>query len=195
MLNIEYKDIANLILHKQLVFKKGKIDLLGETVTFVPLSTHITEIRFFEKKKMESGLYTSAKYTGVTWNRKMHQKYSTKTPREIFEWGNKVMNLAGYGEFVVYREDDKKQEYTWRLYNSEIAKRYVQKYGKTRRPVCHRPRGFFAGAMSFVSGTDLDAVEVKCKAKGDPHCEFLIKKKKGFRKTDPLVKAQLNGLL
>lgn len=191
VLGIEYTELANLLLHKQLVFKKGKIILLDEGVTFVPLSTHIAEIKFFESKNLCAGLYLGAKFTGVTWNKKMLKTYSSKTPREIFEWGNKVLNLAGYGEFSVHQENTEKNEFIWRLYDSQIANAFVNEYGKVNFPVCHRPRGYFAGAASFVSGKDLDAVETKCLAKGDTVCEFVIKAKNKFNKNDKLTKRQL----
>ncbi|MBI2530137.1 MAG: hypothetical protein HYW05_03260 [Candidatus Diapherotrites archaeon] len=191
---IEYGEIAKLLIGGQLTFKEGKIELLGEGVTFVPLTDHIAEIKYYENMNAENGIYIGAKYTGLTWNEKMLTKYKTKTPREIFEWGNKVMNLAGYGEFKVYKENKDRTEWIWRIYNSQIAEAYLKKYGKAKWPVCHRVRGYFAGAASFVARVDLDAVEVKCKAKGDSYCEFVIKKNKKFNIATTLVKKQLKDI-
>jgi hypothetical protein len=42
--------------------------------------------------------------------------------------------------------------------------------------VCQWTRGYLAGCMSAVFGKPVEAVEVKCMAKGDEHCEFKIQK-------------------
>lgn len=43
--------------------------------------------------------------------------------------------------------------------------------------VCHWTRGYLAGYMSTVFGKPIEAVEIKCMAKGDEHCEFNIQTK------------------
>jgi len=43
--------------------------------------------------------------------------------------------------------------------------------------VCHWTRGYIAGAVSVVFGKPVEAVEVRCLAKGDEHCEFKIQPK------------------
>ena len=43
--------------------------------------------------------------------------------------------------------------------------------------VCHWTRGYLAGYMSAVFGKSVEAVEIKCMAKGDEHCEFHIRER------------------
>jgi hypothetical protein len=43
--------------------------------------------------------------------------------------------------------------------------------------VCHWTRGYLAGYMSTVFGKPVEAIEIKCVAKGDEHCEFKIQTK------------------
>ena len=42
-------------------------------------------------------------------------------------------------------------------------------------PVCHWTRGYLAGYLSSVFKKQVEAEETKCLAKGDEHCEFVIK--------------------
>jgi hypothetical protein len=42
--------------------------------------------------------------------------------------------------------------------------------------VCHWTRGYLAGFMGTVFGKPMEAVEVKCKAKGDEYCEFKVQR-------------------
>jgi len=44
-------------------------------------------------------------------------------------------------------------------------------------PACHWTRGYFAVFMGTVFAKPVEAVEVKCMAKGDEHCEFQIKER------------------
>ena len=43
------------------------------------------------------------------------------------------------------------------------------------QPVCHIERGMIAGAFEAVTGRRVIVKEVRCRAKGDPYCEFHIK--------------------
>ncbi|MFH1752190.1 MAG: hypothetical protein ABH821_04615, partial [archaeon] len=114
-----FKEVMNLLLHKQLEFGKGRIQLLGEGVVITAVSTRIAEIKLFEENNAENLLYFSAKYTGRTWNEKMQKTYKIKTLSKILEWGNKVMNLAGYGELVFLKSDLKEPEFVWRFNDNQ----------------------------------------------------------------------------
>ena len=46
----------------------------------------------------------------------------------------------------------------------------------------HLVRGEFAGYISAIRGRDYKATEVKCRARGDEHCEFLIEPVEGVLK-------------
>jgi len=47
--------------------------------------------------------------------------------------------------------------------------------GKKNRPNCHFVRGYLAGLFSKFFNKKMFAIETKCIAKGDPHCEFIVK--------------------
>jgi len=50
-------------------------------------------------------------------------------------------------------------------------------FSPMKEPVCHFTRGLFAGATKVIWGREFIVTETKCKAMGDPHCEFIIRKK------------------
>ena len=179
--------VADLLLHKQLKLEKGRVTLFNIRGSMLPLSVYVNAQRILEKEGMENALYYGAKETGRLWNENMQKQYKAKTPTQIFEWGNKVMNLAGFGEFRVHKEDLDKKELTYRLYDSQLA----AEYEKSKYPVCQIPRGLFAGSACFVTRADLDAVETRCLSCGDPFCEFEIKSRKKFDMKNQLVKRQL----
>jgi predicted hydrocarbon binding protein len=49
-------------------------------------------------------------------------------------------------------------------------------YGSSDKPVCFFIAGYIGGFLSEMLGADVDANEVSCKAKGDKHCLFKIKR-------------------
>ncbi len=54
------------------------------------------------------------------------------------------------------------------LSNSQEA----QWLGRSDKPVCHFYAGIVAGYAGTISGEDLQAREVACRARGDPNCVF-----------------------
>ena len=56
-----------------------------------------------------------------------------------------------------------------RLYKSA----YAEASAPRDRPVCHGPAGLWAGLLTVLSGKEIFAEEVRCRAKGDPFCEFV----------------------
>lgn len=180
--------VAQLIMHGQLKFENGKIVLLDQNVAMTPMNTHIDLAKYLNDGGVQSHLYLAAKNTGVSWNQGMLKNYSTKTRREIFDWGKKVMSLAGFGDFNVVKGGLDSNRNIWVMEKSQVAELFLAKYGKSLFPVCHVPRGFYAGAASFLYEKNLDAVETKCVALGDQFCEFVIDERKNFQLNESLLK-------
>jgi len=51
---------------------------------------------------------------------------------------------------------------------------YPEAYGPSRRPVCHLWAGWAAGVAKELFGLIVRCDEVRCRAMGDPACEFLL---------------------
>ena len=60
------------------------------------------------------------------------------------------------------------------LYDSAVA----EACGHSDKPVCHLYAGLFAATFGFVAKRELACLEFKCRAKGDPHCQFLVATKR-----------------
>jgi predicted hydrocarbon binding protein len=56
-----------------------------------------------------------------------------------------------------------------RLYKSA----YADAFPSGNRAVCHGPAGLWAGLLSVLSGKEIVAEEVRCRAKGDSLCEIV----------------------
>ncbi len=92
-----------------------------------------------------------------------------------FGWGDlKVQKLIPHEELVI------------RVGNSYEAKGYMEDYGRADAGKCFMLRGVTGAFMDFNDGESYPegcftflASEPLCRAKGDPHCEFIARKSPG----------------
>lgn len=184
-----FKIVANLLMHKQLNFEEGSIQLLKQNVAIFPF----TNLYYIQKIIEDSGktqeLYLAAKELGKEWIKNLFKEYEMKTIREQAEWGHNVFTLAGMGKMKVTNWDVQTKQMIYRVDDSVMAKYY----GRVGRAVDIIPRGWFAGASCVFFQTDVDAVEFKCKSKGDDYCEVITQPKDKFDFNDPVVNVQLRN--
>jgi predicted hydrocarbon binding protein len=56
----------------------------------------------------------------------------------------------------------------------KIRNSVMTRQTKAKEPVCHFISGFIAGALTIIFSKKAECVEIMCKAKGDPFCEFRV---------------------
>ena len=179
--------VTKLLLHKQLVFEKGRIQIFRRYSSLLPSDSFVNIQKELEKMNKENIIYFSGKESGRLWFIGMNKDFKIKE-HEVIKWGSDIVTLAGWGEAVPKKQDMQNKTVVFNLNNSIVAKFY----GKSKYPVDHLFRGLLCGAMCVIFNTDVEAVETACKAKGDRTCEFVVKPKSQFNLSDPLVKRQLS---
>lgn len=182
-----FKIVANLLMHKQLNFEEGSIQLLKQNVAIFPFSNLFTIQKIIEKLDKTYDLYLTSKELGQEWIKNLFKEYDMMTIKEQVEWGHNVFTLAGMGKMNVTSWDVQTKQMVYRIDQSIMAKYY----GNIGRAVDVIPRGWFAGASSVFFQTDVDAVEFKCKSMGDDYCEFIVQPKEKFDFSNPVVSTQL----
>lgn len=80
-------------------------------------------------------------------------------------------NKLGIGRLELISEDPSKPLLVFRLYFSPFALTYLE-HERPNKPVCYEAAGSMAGGAGFVY-PEIEIVETKCLAKGDPYCEFI----------------------
>ncbi|MBI3412545.1 MAG: hypothetical protein HY051_00500 [Candidatus Aenigmarchaeota archaeon] len=165
-----FKIVMDLLAHKQLQFEEGSIKLLGQNVVIFPFDNLFSIQKIIEDGNKTQELYLASKELGKNWIKNLFKFYKMDTIQEQAHWGERVFTLAGMGKMKVVTWNTKDSTTIYRAYESTTAKYY----GNVDRPVCHIPRGWFAGASSTFFNKDLDGMEVKCMSKGDKYCEFFI---------------------
>ncbi|MFH1752013.1 MAG: hypothetical protein ABH821_03705 [archaeon] len=182
-------DIAvRLLLHRNMKLEKGKILLFNQPCALIPTPLIVDLLKSFGVKK-EKEIYYAAKKEGYRWFKDMNKQFGRLNKDQVISWGPRLITLAGMGEVVPIVVDHKKKVLVFELKESpmDIA------WGNCNRATGHIFRGLAAGAICFAYKTNMDAVEVLCKAKGDKTCQIIVKKAEKFDRKDSKIKQQLGG--
>ena len=95
--------------------------------------------------------------------------------RQIMEQYLGSLSIRGWGGFEIVGMDVDRGEGTFRLQNSATA----EELGPSGKELCYQMPGAMAGAFQMIldkAGISLkvEGREVKCLAKGDPYCEYVV---------------------
>ena len=152
---------------------EGKFSVIKVPAIIVSIETFVNLQKDAEKILGFDGasvlLYEAGKKAGMRWINRFSKKWGLKEKKFIEAVQNFYAEL-GWGKFSV--EEDNKNELVVRVENSFIARGY----GNSEVVVCHFLRGYNAGLAEVLKGKDIDAEEVRCIAKGDDCCEFVMKR-------------------
>jgi len=115
-------------------------------------------------------LFDMGKQAGRSEAQRLEREYGLKG-REIVEAFLALRSAAGWFGYEVVSYDEEKLVSVIRLYDNFECVPFV---GKRDRPMSHLVRGGLAGLFSGVYKRDFKVEEVKCVAKGDRYCEFVL---------------------
>lgn len=151
---------------------KGKFSVIGIPAIIVSIETFVNLQKDAEKILGIDGagviFYEAGKNANKRWINWFNELWGLKDNKFIEALQNHYAEL-GFGTFAV--EENNENELVVRVENSFIARGY----GNSEIPVCHFLRGYFAGLAEVQKGSEIDAEEIKCAAKGDDCCEFVMK--------------------
>ncbi len=175
------KIFADLLMHGEIKIERGTFILFNQKVALVP------QTFFIELTKNAIGnpertieLYETAKK--IMWEvfaPKFKDRYKLPA-NNVVDWMKNIGELGGWGQFEIVDYDEKRKRAIVRIKDASIGSALKP----SSEPVDHVIRGFMAGVASFLFNSDVDYVETKCVAKGDPFCEFIAKQKNEFLKED-----------
>ncbi len=151
---------------------KGEFSVIEVPAVIVSIETFVNLQKDAEKILGSDGasvlLYEAGKKAGLRWINRFSKEWDLKDKKFIEAVQNFYAEL-GWGKFSI--EENNKNELVVRVENSFIARGY----GISEVSVCHFLRGYNAGLAEVLKGKDIDAEEVRCIAKGDEFCEFVMK--------------------
>jgi predicted hydrocarbon binding protein len=182
-----WSTLTNLVLHKQMVFGDGVIQIFGQPVVLAPLRAELNLLQDLEKRGLENVIYWNAKNAGREWFKGMSEIYGIK-PQDIMKWGPELINLGGWGTVKPFTANLQSAELDFVLLNSSFAKLY----GKSSRPIDHLFRGLLTGAWENATSKPIEGVETECAAVGAKACKFILRPMDKHDFTNSEVKRQLS---
>lgn len=127
----------------------------------------------FERILRPSGLaavlYDAGKKVGEHAAKRLKEMFKVEG-EELIQSLAQAGKATGWGITAIKRIDIKR--YTATI----IVKDCFEAAAWRKKPysVCHWTRGYLAGYIGMVFGKTVEAIETKCMAKGDSHCEFKV---------------------
>ncbi len=164
-----------------LSFKEGEILLMDQTVNVTPTSI----LCDFQKGLIENVgfrkayeiIYETAKRVSYNYNSEFIKKRGFKSARDILEWQVKIVTLGGWGKWTIKLFEPEKEHIILQIDNSP----FPSVYGNSKFGVDIFAAGLVAGGLSASFGKDIETLETKCAAKGDPYCEIEVDRKNSIQ--------------
>ena len=151
---------------------KGEFSVIEVPAVIVSIETFVHLQKDAEKILGIDGaavlFYEAGKNAGERWINRFSRDWGLKNEKFIEAVVNFYAEL-GWGTFNI--DDSNENELVIRIKNSFIARGY----GNSKVEVCHFLRGYNAGLAEVLKCRTIDAEEVRCAAKGDDCCEFVMK--------------------
>lgn len=159
---------------KLLKIEDGELDLMGVDINIIPTAILCDFqkglIKSLGFEKAYNVIYERAKSGSLQYNKTFIKKHQFKDKHKTVNWQIKIVTFSGWGKLEAVKIDFEKENYRVKFNKSPFPKNY----GKSGCPVDIIPTGFVAGGLSALCKKDLDALEIKCMARGDPFCEIEV---------------------
>jgi predicted hydrocarbon binding protein len=182
---------AKLLMAREIKFKEGEISLLGDRVVLIPAYSLGSMLKSAsENPELGKSLYYVSKECLRNGFAKVVRSKYGLTGMRLIEWLVNVGHVAGWGSISIVKRDvsPERVEFVFHVKNPPLLG-----LAKSAKPVDHIFRGMIAGGESMAFDADVEAIETKCVAQGNPYCEFVAKRREQFLadKNNPLVAEQL----
>jgi predicted hydrocarbon binding protein len=111
-------------------------------------------------------------YTGGSLSSRRYKEVFGYSDEEIVNFMCRMGGQIGWGRFELRELDPNAGRLVVRVHDSPFA----EAYGSADHGVCHFIRGVLAGLGAGIFDAQVEAVEGQCAARGDPHCEFVVRR-------------------
>jgi predicted hydrocarbon binding protein len=155
--------------------EKGEIKLLKSDYMLVHVPAMAEMIYDLSKSKKErEKLYE----VGYDSGKAVMKDFKSVLPasKVVISTMMELQEMMGWGNITI-KQFDLEKKYIELHWKSEIAQSLFEKFGKQKEPMCSWPMGVVTGALEELTGLKLKVKEIKCIAKGDDHCELVLRGK------------------
>ncbi|MGQ9719991.1 MAG: V4R domain-containing protein [Candidatus Jordarchaeum sp.] len=157
------------------MIKDGYINLLGNRIVLLGgdyLSWLLGNLfRTYGYENIYEFVYSLEKERGSSFISPLVKEFKLSDLREVITYIFKIFVLRGLGNFEFLEFDPEEESLRFRIFDSPICSQ-LRELGK---PAGVTIAGTIAGTVEKYTGKEYECEEVKCLAKGDQYCEFLVK--------------------
>lgn len=181
---VEEYPFHKLIKEGKMAFTDGKILMFNEHIIILPVRV-MNKLFFILKQELPEKFSNILKELGkfqIIQAIKRYEKIFNWTEiekRTAFEFGfNFLVPNIGLGNFI-----SKQQENSYVISTSKtpFAEEILMEYGKQDEPIDYYLCGMWEEVFKIFFKKPMICEETKCYAKGDDHCEFVVKPKEETR--------------
>lgn len=179
--------------------KNGAISIAGERYVMYRGDSMAVALRKQLEKVLGAStptiIYQFGKACGSADAQYMFEKTGLEDPAMRLALGPIAFALGGYAKVKILPLSNPAPDDSFLLVydhpNSYEAEAYLNKGIKTEKPVDHMNAGYSAGWCSEAFGLKLEAKEIRCRAKGDDMCLFVMAPGSMIRQRIKEVEAKL----
>jgi len=187
--NLDSKEVVeelkalDIVLDARVIVRKfGEIAVDGTTYTTIFLGERVVMLSvdgigamfdWLDQTFQTGGhaiLYQMGEQAGRTNIKELRETYGLRG-RDLIEAFLALRTAAGWFDYEIVEYDEEALKFVIRLHGNFECTPFVN---KRDRPMGHLMRGLLAGAFGESYGREFSIREVKCIAKGDDYCEFVI---------------------
>jgi len=159
----------------------GHLILLGEYAILSPAGVLLKLQQLLEenvgKEKTEKILMSLGEFQVESAARRYIKRFHFQKidKRQIADLTFKIINSLGWGDVTIKKISFKDKTADVILKNSTLSLKYKQLFQKnSERPIDYWLAGILKKHFSLIFGEEMEIKEVKCLAKGDEFCEFIV---------------------
>jgi predicted hydrocarbon binding protein len=169
-----------LLFSRALTFENGKVEMLGLMGVIIPIDILCDFQNEMIKKIGENKTYEYIKFIGKRQGSTAIEhgiKYFGKLSEKFIELEIGLTEILGWGKFKIINADIKNATGKIQV-ESNFAKEYTKKFGKSKKPIDFFLTGLIEGFSESFSNRKIICKETKCIGTGNPYCEFIFEPKK-----------------
>ncbi len=132
----------------------------------------------FGDEQAQEFIYNMARIIGKADSKAFSETRKLQDPTEKLSTGPVMFAHTGWAKVDIYPDSKPAPNQDYFLHyqhpNTFESEIYLRKTIKPTKPICFFSAGYSAGWCSEAYGLEVHAREIKCTAKGDDRCEFIM---------------------
>ncbi|MEM2136187.1 MAG: 4-vinyl reductase, partial [Candidatus Jordarchaeaceae archaeon] len=155
--------------------KQGYIELMGNRIVFLGgdyLSFILKNLfKIYGYENIYQQIYLLEKERGSSFFYPLAKEFKLSDLKDVLTYYFKILTLRGLGSYEIVEFDPDEGFLRFRVFDDPICSQ-LKDLGKPAGVII---AGTIAGTVEKYTGREYESQEVKCLAKGDEYCEYIVR--------------------